>query len=353
MHSRPNFHYFIQTLNRQPAGFVPLAELGVHPKIKERFLGRPLLTLADEVDFWHRAGYDYVKLQPAANFYPGGIGQSENLTYNPDGTIFRKWASEGQGIIRSAKDLEQYPFPSPTDFDYSRFEQVRRYLPDGLGVVGQYGDIFTMTWEMMGFESFSLALYEDPHLVERLNATLGELVLDMFRSMANSEAVGALWYSDDIAYGDGLMVSPGILRKLFFPWLKKIGDLAREVGKPLIYHTDGLLYSVMDDIIACGVTALHPIEPNAMDLGEVKRRYGNRLCLIGGVDVDLLSRGTPAEVKQKARECIEVAAYDGGYCLGSGNSIPEYVNFENYLALLQSAREFGEGRSACNAPISD
>jgi uroporphyrinogen decarboxylase len=346
MRTRPNFHVFIQTLNRQPASYVPLAELGVHPKIKERFLGRPLLTLADEVDFWCRAGYDYVKLQPAANFYPGDIGQSENLTYNPDGTIFRKWATEGEGIIRSEKDLEEYPFPSSRDFDYSRFEQVGRYLPDGLGVVGQYGDIFTMTWEMMGFESFSLALYENPPLVERLNATLGELVLSMFRSMAASETVGALWYSDDIAYGDGLMVSPMILRKLFFPWLKKIGDLAREAGKPLIYHTDGLLYSVMDDIIACGVTALHPIEPNAMDLGEVKRRYGARLCLIGGVDVDLLSRGTPADVKQKARECIDVAAYNGGYCLGSGNSIPEYVNFENYLALLESAREFGEGLDA-------
>jgi uroporphyrinogen decarboxylase len=81
-------------------------------------------------------------------------------------------------------------------------------------------------------------------------------------------------------------------------------------------------------------------------LGEVKRRYGARLCLIGGVDVDLLSRGTPADVKQKARECIDVAAYNGGYCLGSGNSIPEYVNFENYLALLESAREFGEGLDA-------
>jgi uroporphyrinogen decarboxylase len=336
---RPNVDYFIRTLNRQPAPFVPMAELGVHPKIKERFIGRPLLTLADEVAFWYQAGYDYVKLQPAANFNPGKAGQHNLITYNPDGTIFRKWASEKEGIIRSEEDLERYAFPSPPDFDYSSFEKVRQYLPEGLGVVGQYGDIFTMTWEMMGFETFSLALYEKPELVDRLNSTIGELVLSMFRTMASSETVDVLWYSDDIAYGDGLMVSPTVLRKYFFPWLREIGKISQEAGKSLIYHSDGLLYTVMEDIIDCGVAALHPIEPNAMDLGEVKKRYGSRLCLIGGVDVDLLSRGTPQEVRNKARECIQKAAYNGGYCLGSGNSIPEYVNYENYLALLAFGQE--------------
>lgn len=335
----PSIDCLIQTLKRQPAPFVPIAELGVHPKIKERFLGRPVVTLSDDIDFWRGAGYDYIKLQPGADFNPGKAGSSTNLTYNPDGTVFRKWASENEGVIRSEEDLEQYRFPAPADFDYSRFEEVKDCLPDGLGVIGQYGDIFTMTWEMMGFEGFSHALYENPDLLGRLNRTIGELVVSMFQTMASCEAVDALWYSDDIAYSDGLMVSPGVLREYFFPWLKEIGRLASDHGKPLIYHSDGLLYSVMEEIISCGVSALHPIEPKAMEIGEVKRRYGSRIALVGGVDVDLLARGTPQEVRRTATHYVETAAYNGGYCLGSANSIPEYVNYENYVALLEFARE--------------
>jgi uroporphyrinogen decarboxylase len=340
---RPSIDHFIRTLRRTGTGYVPLAELGIHPAVKERFLSRPLRSLADEAEFWHQAGYDYVKLQPGADFKAGHPGAAGRATYNPDGTLFRTWASEGKGIISTDEELDRYPFPDPEDFDYSRFRDVRSHLPLGMGVVGQYGDIFTMTWEMMGFETFSMALYENPALIRGLNERLGSLVLGMFEEMALSADVEVLWYSDDIAYSDGLMVSPQVLREYFFPWLKKIGDLADRAGKPLIYHSDGLLYGVMEEIIGCGVTALHPIEPKAMEIGEVKARYGNRLSLIGGVDVDLLARGTPEAVRMRVRECIEMAGVGGGYCVGSGNSIPEYVKFDNYIAMLSAAREFGGG----------
>lgn len=340
---RPSIDEFIHTLRRQPARYVPLAELGIHPTIKERFLGRPIRTLADEVTFWNGAGYDYVKLQPAVDFDPGKAAKSQITIVSPEGTVTRKWAAEGSGVIADEKSLAAYRFPAPSDFDYSRFEQVRPLLPEGMGVIGQYGDIFTMTWEMMGFEAFSIALFENPALVGELNRALGDLVVSMFEYFAQSDAVDVLWYSDDIAYTDGLMVSPATLRKYFFPWLRKIGNLARLSGKPLIYHTDGILYDVFDEIIDCGVTAIHPIEPKAMELGEVKRRVGDRLCLIGHVDVDMLARGTPGEIREQVRKNIEVAGPGGGYIVGSGNSIPDYVNFDNYMAMLKAAREFGGG----------
>jgi uroporphyrinogen decarboxylase len=338
---RPDITQLIRTLRREKAPYVPLAELGIHQLVKERFLGRPLLTLADEIDFWKSAGYDYVKLQPEADFNPGKMGGPGQVTLNEDGTVFRKWASEGAGVITSGEDFDRYRFPAPNDFDYSRFEKIGPLLPEGLGVIGQYGDIFTMTWEMMGFENFSMSLFENPGLVERLNTTLGDLVVGMFEYFADCDAVDVLWYSDDIAYTDGLLVSPAVLRKYFFPWLRKIGHIAHTHGKPLIYHTDGVLYSIMEEIIACGVDALHPIEPKSMKLDQVKRIYGDRLCLMGHVDVDLLARGTREEVRSQVKHNIEIAAYNGGYCLGSGNSIPEYVNFDNYVTMLEACREFG------------
>jgi uroporphyrinogen decarboxylase len=335
---RPDIQQLISTLRRGKGSHVPNVELGIHPVIKERFLGRPVVTLADDVEFWHRAGYDYIKLQPGVDFNPGKVGGDGNVKASEDGTAVRKWAAEGTGLIRSMDDLRHYVFPRISDISYQRFDAVKALLPPGMGVCGQYGDIFTMTWEMMGFEAFSMAVYEEPELVEALNNAVGEIVLSMFERMAAHPAVDILWYSDDIAYATGLMVSPALLRKYFFPWLRKVGELARAAGKPLIYHTDGVLYTVMEEIIACGVDALHPIEPQAMAIAEVKKRYGDRLCLIGHVDVDMLSRGTEAEVRKQVRKNIAEAGYNGGYCAGSGNSIPEYVKYENYMAMLDEVR---------------
>jgi uroporphyrinogen decarboxylase len=98
----------------------------------------------------------------------------------------------------------------------------------------------------------------------------------------------------------------------------------------------------MDKIIDCGVNVLHPIEPKAMNIVEVKKRYGNKLCLIGNIDVDLLSRGTEVEVKKNVLYNIENVGTHGGYCVGSGNSIPEYVKFENFITMIETVKEFNK-----------
>ena len=335
---KPDINSLLKILRNQTCRYIPIAELGVHPIIKERFIEKKIVSLEDEIEFWYKAGYDYIKLQPKADFNPLKIGMSNNLSYNDDGTLFRKWASEGKGVITNPEEFERYKFPDKADLSYENFEKVKSLLPEGMGVIGQYGDIFTMTWEMMGFESFSYALFENENLVSELNNKLGKLVLSMFEYFAQCESVDAIWYSDDISYTNSLMVSPQVLDKYFFPWLKKIGELAKKYNKPLIYHSDGILYDVMEKIIACGVTALHPIEPKSMDIFDVKNRFGNDLCLIGNIDVDLLSRGTEEAVSNQVLNIVEKLGRDGGYCIGSGNSIPEYVKYENYLAMINTVK---------------
>ncbi len=335
----PDITQLIKTLKREKADYIPIAELGIHPKIKEKFLDRPITNLKDDVEFCYKAGYDYIKLQPVFNFE----AISSNQSFADEKTdAVRKWAPGDVGLIQTTEDLEKVKFPATHEIDYSRFDEVKKYLPEGMGVIGQYGDIFTMTWEMMGFETFSLALFENPELVVALNKKIGNLVLSMFESFAQNDAVDIIWYSDDIAYQTGLMISPVYLDKYFFPWLKKIGELAKRYSKPFIYHTDGILYSVMDKIIDCGVDALHPIEPKAMHIAEVKEKYGNKLSLIGNIDVDLLARGTKEEVRQNVLHNIESAGTKGGYCVGSGNSIPDYVKYENYLTMINTVKEFNQ-----------
>lgn len=336
---KPDLSSFISALKREKINRIPIAELGIHPIIKEKFLGRKIQTVKDEIEFWSNAGYDYVKLQPKVDFkqYKKEFQKKYDVENQ---SVNRNWSSEEVGLILNESDYENYPFPKIDEINYSIFEQAIKSLPDNFGIIGQYGDIFTMTWELMGFENFSFALFENYDLVKKINQDLGIIVVNMFENMISIPQVSAIWYSDDIAFSSGLIVSPEVLDDLFFPWLKKIGSLAAQYDKPFIYHSDGFLFDVMEKIIDCGVTSLHPIEPKAMDIKEVKQRFGNKLSLIGNIDVDLLARGTVEEVNRAVIDNIESVGFDGGYCVGSGNSITEYVKFENYLAMINTTKNY-------------
>jgi uroporphyrinogen decarboxylase len=315
-----------------------LIELGIDPLIKEKILRRPFNSdsIEDEIEFMQAMGYDFIKIQPIIHF---DLGRQTVKTQEPgdkDTSPDRAWSAEHIGIISSWEDFEKYPWPRVEDIDYSRFERARKILPDSMGIIGQYGDIFTTTWEMMGFETFAMAIYDNPELLRAIYKRIGKIILSMFKTMADMDWVGSLWYSDDIAYSSGPMVSPDFFRSYFFPDLKYIGSLCRKRSIPFIYHTDGKLWEVLSDILESGVTALHPIEPKSMDIFEVKEKMGSQLCLCGGVDVDLLSRGSKTDVIDMVIKYIENIASSGGYCVGSSNSIPEYVNVENYLAMIET-----------------
>jgi len=154
--------------------------------------------------------------------------------------------------------------------------------------------------------------------------------------------VEALWYSDDLAYTGGLLVSPKVYREHLFPWVAKIGALCRARGIPFLYHSDGVLWEVLEDLIACGVTSLHPIEPKAMDVAEVKERAGGRLAVLGSIEVDTLARGTPEQVEALVRDRLRRAAPGGGFALGSSNSVPDYAKYENYIAMLEACQRLGD-----------
>ncbi len=338
---QPDLKSFIATLNRIKTNKFPIAELGIHPVIKEKFLGKKIETIKDEIDFWSKAGYDYIKLQPQVNFNQYKEEFQKNYDVENQ-SVKRNWSSEGTGLIQSESDFENFSFPKKEEISYKNFDEAIKLLPANFGIVGQFGDIFTMTWELMGFENFSFALFENYYLVKQINNSLGEVIVNMFENMIGIPEVAAVWYSDDIAFASGLIVCPEVLEDLFFPWLKKIGELAKENNKPFIYHSDGLLFDVMDKIIDCGVSVLHPIEPKSMNIIEVKEKYGDKLALIGNVDVDLLARVSKEEVRKVVIQNIENVGLNGGYCVGSGNSIPEYVNFENYLEMIKTAKNFGD-----------
>lgn len=344
MKIQSDFERLRSTLLGGQSDRVPLMELAVDVKVMGEFLGRPILHTRDRVDFALAAGYDYVRLAPKIDMNPAKKQPKEGTrtTAATDKDAARTWHAEGQGIITSMADFEQFRWPKLEEVDFSVFEEIQADLPDEIKIVGQYGDIFTWIWDFMGFESFSFALVENPELIELMFDKIGSIELELFRTMADFDNVGALFYSDDIAFGSGLLMSPNVFRTWLFPWMKKIAAICQAKQIPFIYHTDGKIWQVLDDLHAIGVNALQPLEPQAIDIREVKKQYGHKFCLIGNIDVDLLSRGTPAEIETIAKGLIEDIGPGGGYCLGSGNTVPAYVPIENYRAMVEAAWKYGK-----------
>ena len=342
----PDFDRFLAAIKGGHADRVPVAEALVDNGIKAAVLGRPVLNLADDVAFWAKAGYDFICL-PSGLLDPGQtvdgdrpLGSREDSYVPATGQV--QWANEGQGVIRGIGDVEAYPWPSVEQLIPDHLSEVAPLLLDGMKVVVTTGKVFTAAWQLMGFESFCFAVYDKPALVETLLKRIARLQLAAYERICEIDSIGGFWFSDDMAHADGMMVSPEILRRHVFPWYAEMVRLAHHHGKIAIFHSDGRLWRVMDDILACGFDALHPIEPKAMDIEEVRERTEGRIALIGNIDLDYpLTTGTPEAVRAQVRERIAALAPDGGYLVGSSNSIPDWVPVANYLAMLQATFDYG------------
>lgn len=320
---------------------VPLAEVGVDIEVMESFLGTPIADLKTYVSFWEKAGYDYVLLQVRGQPLPDAVqikiteGQLRWTRHTGSAPTF------GLSTISNEASFEAYPWIGSQDVYYQDVDSIRQFLPESMKLVVSHGPIFQSVFRMMGLESMSVAAVENPALIEAIADKVGQLSVSIIRNLAQRDWVGGIWFGDDMAYTHGLFVSPDFLRRYVFPFYRQMGDLCRQYEKLFILHSDGDLTQVFEDLIGCGYQAVHPNEPSSVDILELKRRWGDRLAFIGNIDMDLLVRGTPEQIIDATKYLIDNVAPGGGFALGSGNSIANYIPLENYKAMLETAAEYG------------
>ena len=340
----PDIRRFVDTLWLKEPDFVPIADLGADPGAKEALLGRPVQDVKTDVEFWHRAGYDFISLRAGYEFPDTMPGSTTTGTPGYGGRTKERQSVSvmGPGVIHDFSDMESYPWPDPSDDSlYLPLEEAAAALPAGMGIVSGVGGIFTRTWMLLGLTDFCCALTERPELIAALFHRVGTIQAAVLRRIVAMEGVKAIWYGDDLAYTESTIVSPSVYRRYLFPWMEQLASIAHEAGFPFAFHSDGRLWEVIPDLIALGVNALHPIEPKAMDINEVKARFGRKLALIGNIDMDILARGTPAQVREQVRQRIRDLAPGGGYAVGANPGVTDYVRPENYQAMREAAFEFG------------
>jgi uroporphyrinogen decarboxylase len=344
----PNFErYRTALLRKGEPDRVPLGDISVHPMLKAGVLGRPVRTPEDEVAFWSAAGFDYVPVEQGLQLTDVIKRRSmreveAHYAVETDDTQVRSWATEGKGLITTRADFEAFPWPDPDALDYSTFQRIGPLLSPKVKVIAVLGKVFTCVSWLMGLEGLSFALADDADLVAAVFERVGSFQCRVVENMLRFDCVGAVWHADDIAFKTQLLVSPRVLREHVFPWYVEMNRVAHAAGRPVVYHSDGALQEVVEDIIACGFDGLNPIEPPAMDINSVKQQYGKRISVIGNIDLGYtLTRGTPDEVRAEVRQRIRDLAPGGGYAVSSSNSVPEYVPLANFHAMREATFEYG------------
>jgi uroporphyrinogen decarboxylase len=344
---QPDYRRLLKTINHQEPDRVPLAEFQVDTAVKDQFMGRPVRTVEEHVAFQAAAGFDFIYLRANYEYYGMSPVVATGTPISWEYSIAPQAESESRfevGIIHTLDDLEAYPWPNPEAVGVSHMEEAARALPPGMGIITGVGGIFTRSWMIMGYEHFSLSLADNPELVARVAERVGQTQCAVLRRVIQMPKVFAVWYGDDLAYTESLLTSPGVLRRYFFPWIEELAGIAHRAGMPFIMHSDGRLWQVMDDLVALGLNALHPIEPKAMDIYELKRRYGQKIALFGNIDLGYTltaGRGRPEDIRAEVRQRIKDLAPGGGYAVASGAGVTRYVKLENFNALREATFEYG------------
>lgn len=315
----------LAALRREQPDRVPFVEGGIDPPLQRALMGREHF-LPEELN--DRIGLDNLMV----DFLPPIVGIHEVH----DGINFL-----AKPLLLTRADLEKLVFPDPEDPALYRAGEALVKRNHGRYAVAAKMRMGASPMLMsMGLEAFSYALTDDPGLVDTILGRYADWTIAVVRHLRDV-GVDLIWTFDDMAYRSGPMFSPRVFRTVFLPHLRRVADAIKGAGFPWILHSDGNLMPILDDLLTLGFDGLHPLEPGPMDIEAVKRDYGQRVCLIGNIDLHYtLTQGTPAEVKAEVKQRIATIGKGGGYMISSANSITSYCKVENVWAMVNAVRTY-------------
>lgn len=333
---KPDFSNLLKILEHGKPSRPALFEFFLNDRLYRRLSGTDLDKTYSELDYWvtairayTNAGYDYTTIQGSNFFFPSERHQDKKTISLNEGAV-----------IHDRESFKRYPWPDPDSYDYSRLDSLAAELPEGMKfIVWGPGGVLENVIALVGYDTLCYLSVDDPDLVQNIFDEVGSRFVRYYEKCAPYKSVGALISNDDWGFNTQTMLSLTDMRKYVFPWHKKIVTAIHAAGKPAILHSCGQLENVMDDIIDdIKYDAKHSYEDNILPVEQAYDRWGGRIAIFGGIDLDFLCRSTPEDIYRRSCRMLEKTAEKGSYALGSGNSIPDYVPEESYLAMISAVR---------------
>jgi uroporphyrinogen decarboxylase len=339
----PDHRHFDAVMQNVRPERLPLYEHVVSPLVMEKILGVPFAGLAegDAADlpafyenycrFFYEMTYDVVSFEFCiAGVLPG------------HGALFGGMP----GPIQSRADFDSYPWDDiPAMFveqGWPHLDALVSSLPPEMKAVGGVGNgVFELSEDLVGLEHLAYMQIDQPDLYADVFRKIGDIMADIWELFLAryKDAFAACRFGDDLGFKSSLLTDPGTVRTHILPQYKRVIDIVHTADKPFLLHSCGCIFEVMEDIIALGIDAKHSNEDAIAPFDTWIEKYGSRIGLLGGFDMDFLCTQDPDQVYTTIVEAgTQYRETAQGYALGSGNSIPSYVPVENYLAMIEAAK---------------
>lgn len=330
---------------------VPLFDYLFNPEIFKTILGRfPPRVAEDWVKCTKKLGLDALWLAPDS---PEGF---QLRSGGKPGTFYDEW-----GIVCAAKETS-WPIPWIVDHPLRDTEKIEELEPpdphasgrmrtiekavklagEDMAVIGGIGGPFSNTYLLFSFTTYSICLFRRPSIIHKAAEMITHFNIEIGKRMIDA-GVDVVKISDDLGMSDSLMISPKSFKEFVFPYLRRMVSALKKKGVVVAMHSDGNINAVIPDLVEIGINALHPLQRKAhMDISEIKEKYGNRICLMGNVDVTgALSFGSMEEIRRETKECIKTASPGGGHILASDHSLTG-INTDRAKTMFDAARTYGK-----------
>ena len=248
-----------------------------------------------------------------------------------------------EGAIKDRSDLRGFDMTAMLEADdFARIRYIVDKVGPGKAHFAIISDPFKISWQLRGgMQNLLMDYILDPQLVHDLARITTDYYLGAV-DIAVEVGADVIIMPGDLAGEAAMLMSPDHYREYLKPSHHRIVDYVHTKGLPIIKHSDGNVWPIVDDFLEVGFDGLHPIQPQCMDIGETKEYVAGRACILGNIDCrDLLVFGTEEEVEQTVKETIAVAAPGGGYIISSSNTIHPGVKPENYIAMIKAAHKYG------------
>ena len=292
--------------------------------------------------------HEQLGLDATCNVFSAGIQQiDEQHGRDKYGCVYRL-SEHGEpivveGPIKEPEDLKSYDMASKLSLDDFRgLEQLMETIGPDKAHFLALNDPFKISWMLRGDMSHLMTDFAwKPQFVHDMARVATDLCLAEI-DMGLELGVDGIVVEGDLAGEKTTLMSPRHFREYIKPYEQELTTYAHRHGLKVIKHSDGNVWPIVDDLIEAGFDGFNPVQPQCMEIGEVKVHVAGRLCLVGNIDCrNLLPFGTMEEVEQTVQETIAAAAPGGGYIISSSNSIHAGCKAENYIAMIRAAHKYG------------
>lgn len=333
---KPDFDNILKVLDQKKPSRSTLFEYYMNDTVYDAYAGKTLSEAERKDPFiygkhliraFQNAGYDYAHM----------TGSKFQFQYGHVETAQTRSLNAGFMIV-DEESYENYRWNDPENYDYSHLKALEKELPDGMKLIVSAGEsVFGGAARLIGYDNLCYMLYDDRDLVKEIWQQIGSRMLKYNQIISQFDSVGAVIVNDDWGFNTQTMISPDDMREFVFPWHKKIVETIHAAGKPAILHSCGNLSAVFNDIVDdMHYDGKHSYQDNICPVEEMYDRWHDKIGIMGGLDVDFLCRSTPEEVRNRSIKMLEKSADLGGFALGSGNSIADFVPIENYRAMIEA-----------------